>query len=116
METIGQRIKFLREKHHLNQTELAKILGVSNKSVSAWERDDKEPRMGVIEKMAIYFGVRKTDIIDGSVFLFKPTHLTPTKEEEEMIRVYREFDDAHKKMLESYIEFLKHNQATGTNK
>lgn len=110
MDTIGKRIKFLREKHHLSQTELAQILNVSNKSVSAWERDDKEPRMGAIEKMAVYFGVRKTDIIDGSIYLYKPTHFTPTKEEEEMIMSCRDLDEKHQKMLKSYIKFLMYDQ------
>lgn len=110
METIGQRIKYLREQHHLNQTELATILGVSNKSVSAWESNLKEPRMGAIEKMAKYFGVSKTDLIDGTGVLSNPTHTILTEQEECLIQVFRAFDDKHKAMLCAYMEFLGYDQ------
>lgn len=74
LDTIGQRIKYLREKHHLTQTELASIIGVSTQAVSSWEKDIKSPRMVPIEKMAKFFNIRKTDIIDG----FAPTHSDKT--------------------------------------
>lgn len=63
--TIGKRIKQLRMRNNLSQAELGKIAGVTDKAVSTWEQDQKIPRMGAIEKMALYFGVTKSYIIDG---------------------------------------------------
>ena len=109
-DTIGQRIKYLREKHHLNQVELAKIIDVSNRTISAWELDIKEPRMGAIEKLASYFGVRKTDLIDGSDYIFNPTHLILSEDEESIAIDYRNLNDENKKMLKEYILYLKFRQ------
>ena len=63
--SIGKRIKQLRFEHNLSQAELGAIAGVTDKAVSTWEMDLKIPRMGAIEKMAAYFGVTKSYIIDG---------------------------------------------------
>ncbi len=62
---IGDNIKYLRTSHGLSQTELGKIAGVTDKAVSTWETGEKTPRMGAIERMASYFGVTKSYIIDG---------------------------------------------------
>lgn len=63
--SMGKRIKQLRIKSNLSQAELGKIAGVTDKAVSTWEQEQKTPRMGAIEKMALYFGVTKSYIIDG---------------------------------------------------
>lgn len=39
----GERIKFLREKKKLTQTELAKIVGVSAASISMYETGERKP-------------------------------------------------------------------------
>lgn len=62
--SIGKNIKRLRELHNLSQKELAEIAGVSDKAVSTWENEIKEPRMGVIQKIADHFGILKSDIIE----------------------------------------------------
>lgn len=63
--SIGKRIRELRTEKGLSQIELGKIAGVTDKAVSTWEQDIKIPRMGAIEKIAAYFGVTKSYIIDG---------------------------------------------------
>lgn len=60
----GKNIKKLREKYDLSQKDLAKIAGVSDKAVSTWENDLKEPRMGTIQKIADHFGLQKSNIIE----------------------------------------------------
>lgn len=62
---IGDNIKRLRIANHLSQSELGKIAGVTDKAVSTWESGNKIPRMGAIERMAAYFGVKKSELIDG---------------------------------------------------
>lgn len=64
--SIGKNIKKLRLQHHMSQQELAKIAGVTDKAVSSWENDVKTPRMGVIQKLANHFNIKKSDIIEES--------------------------------------------------
>ena len=66
MMSIGDNIKNLILKHNLSQSELASVVGVSDKAVSTWEQNKAVPRMGVIQKMADYFGLQKSDIIEPS--------------------------------------------------
>lgn len=61
---ISDNIKELRALHKLSQAELGKIAGVSDKAVSTWENGEKIPRMGAIQKIADYFGISKSDIIE----------------------------------------------------
>lgn len=63
---IAENIKKLRLQHDLSQAELGKIAGVSDKAVSTWELGLKTPRMGAVEKMASYFGVAKSAIVDDA--------------------------------------------------
>lgn len=61
---IRENIKALRKQHQLSQQEFAKIAGVSDKAISTWEQGSRVPRMGAIQKIADYFGLKKSDIIE----------------------------------------------------
>jgi len=63
---LGKNIKRLRESHGMSQDALAKIAGVTDKAVSTWENEKNIPRMGVIQKIADYFNVNKSSIIEDS--------------------------------------------------
>lgn len=64
--SIGRNIRRLRESHGMNQAQLAEIAGVTDKAVSTWENDLKIPRMAAIQRIADYFGLLKSDIIEDS--------------------------------------------------
>lgn len=64
--TISDNIKNLRMEYNLTQTELGKIAGVSGKAVWTWENGLAEPRMGAIQKIADYFNIKKSIIIDDN--------------------------------------------------
>lgn len=57
METIGNRIKSLRQEKGLGQVELAKCIGVGKSIVSLWERDECEPTASKIIALAKFFAV-----------------------------------------------------------
>lgn len=65
--SIAENIKRIRLEHGLSQSELGKIAGVSDKAVSTWELGLKTPRMGAVEKMANYFGITKSAIVDDAL-------------------------------------------------
>ena len=57
---FGNYICELREKKGLSQSELGKILGVTNKAISKWERADGLPDANVLKKLG------KLDKLDES--------------------------------------------------
>lgn len=61
---IAENIKRLRLEHGLSQAELGAIAGVTDKAVSTWETGAKEPRMSAIARLADYFHIQKSDLIE----------------------------------------------------
>ena len=57
MILFKDRLKELRKEKNLSQTELAKDLEVSQRSVSSWETGFRQPDFETLEKLAKYFGV-----------------------------------------------------------
>lgn len=64
---FGLIIKKLREQHNLNQEELGNIVGVSDKTVSSWEINRTEPKMGIVQQLADYFNVSMDYLIKGEI-------------------------------------------------
>jgi transcriptional regulator with XRE-family HTH domain len=54
---IGERLKFLREEKGLRQSDLANKLGVSQQTISQYEKDVREPDSTMSKKIATFFGV-----------------------------------------------------------
>ena len=69
MMSIADNIRSMRISNNMEQKELAKLLEVSNKTVSSWECGRTEPKIGMIEKMAAIFGCSKTDLLDDSIWI-----------------------------------------------
>ena len=77
--SIAENIKRIRLEHGLSQAEFGKIAGVSDKAVSTWELGTKTPRMGAVEKIANYFGITKSAIVDD-VQPASPSPIPPGQE------------------------------------
>lgn len=60
---IGAKIKELREGKHLSQIELARLLNVSDKTVSAWENGTRNPKNLIAIANAL--GVNVETLTDG---------------------------------------------------
>jgi len=104
---ISENIKILRERYGLSQKELGQIAGVSDKAVSTWEQGLKEPRMGAIQKLADYFSIRKSDIIEDGGLMSKRTpspSLSLTQQEETHIKKYRQLDADGKEEIDDLID------------
>ena len=61
--SIGDNIKKLRENKGWKQIELAQKIGVSDKTISSWEINRTEPKIGMIEKLCEVLKCKKTDIV-----------------------------------------------------
>ncbi len=62
---FGFIIKKLREEREISQEELGLIVGVSDKTVSSWEINRTEPKMGIVQQLADYFKVTTDYLIKG---------------------------------------------------
>ena len=64
-KSIGGFIAALRRASGLTQRQLAERLGVSDKSVSRWERDESAPDLALIPIIAELFGVTSDELLRG---------------------------------------------------
>ena len=62
---IGNKIRELREKQGFTQTELGKKIGLSQKAVTSYERETREPGVETIQALAKALGVKVEDLFSG---------------------------------------------------
>lgn len=60
---FGKNIKYLRETKGMTQSDIANIIGCSDKAVSAWEKGIREPRMDAVQRLSDYFMINKSDLV-----------------------------------------------------
>ena len=65
MVYIGNRVKDLRVERALTQEELAKKAGVGKNTVNRIERNETEPHMSTLRKLADALGVEPARIVKG---------------------------------------------------
>ena len=65
--TMGEKIQLLRKKQNWSQETLAEKLSVSRQAVSLWERDESQPELDKLLKLAKIFSVTTDYLIDDSV-------------------------------------------------
>lgn len=65
-ETIGDRIKYLRERHDMTRTALAKLTYINRTTISRWESGEAAPRVDDIARLSQIFNVSCDYIIKGN--------------------------------------------------
>lgn len=63
-EVFAKNLQFYMLRAHKNQKEMSAIIGVSAPTFNEWLRAKKYPRIDKIEKLAQYFGILKSDLIE----------------------------------------------------
>ncbi len=101
METIGKRIRSLREKHNMTQTELSEIMGAKTyTTVSKWESGDNSPKGKDIKKLSEIFKV-SSDYILG---------MDGNKNSIDIFPLYNQLDHHHQQKVYHYAEQQLHEQ------
>ena len=97
---IGDNIKKFRIIRGLSQAELADLLNVSQKTISSWEIGRTEPNMGMVEKLALLLGVRKSDLIgeDGMEQVL-------TAAEIHLIKSFRKLSREQRTMVMNIVDY-----------
>jgi len=71
---VSQKIYKLRTEKDMTQAQIAKIAGVSDKAVSAWESGIRDPKLKAIQNICAYFKLDMNAFVDESLDDFVPLH------------------------------------------
>lgn len=61
--SIGERIRELRKDKHLTQTDLAKLINVSQQTITKWENNNAEPSGTAVKSLANVLSVSSDYIL-----------------------------------------------------
>ena len=62
MQIIAENITYFRKQRDITQKEMAKEVGITTSTMTDYMKLRSAPSFGVIQKLANYFGVKKSDI------------------------------------------------------
>lgn len=62
---FAQRLRELRKKAGMSQTDLANAIGVSLLTVFRWENAERQPRLDEIKGLASTFGLSESELLNG---------------------------------------------------
>jgi transcriptional regulator with XRE-family HTH domain len=71
---LGERLKSLREDKDLLQKDIAKAIGISDRTIGMYEQERREPDIETLKKLADYFDVSldyllgRTDVPNAKVY------------------------------------------------
>lgn len=65
MQTLGQRLRVLREEEGLSREKAAAAVHITSRTLQRYENDEREPTASIILALARYFGVT-TDYLLGN--------------------------------------------------
>ena len=114
MATTAERIKQLRKKKGISQSELAALIGVKNNTVSTWVRGTRKPDFEALDLLSDYFEVSFEYILgssDKEEARVKPTQkeldtlaLSSIADEiKEITEKYSRLSDKSQKMIDALI-------------
>lgn len=63
-KVFAANLKKYMKEHEVSQSEIAKVTGKSQQAVSSWLNSVRMPRMGVVETLANYFHIQKSDLLE----------------------------------------------------
>ncbi len=96
----------------LTQKEIADKIGVSPQTFNTWCKGIAIPRMGKIQKLADYFGIQKSDLIDDTSSSrenksdIKHPSFILTEEEHRLLENYRRLNQEGQEKLTEYASDL----------
>ena len=100
-----KKLQYYMNLHGKNQMDLMKDLGLGSSTVSSWCTGQKLPRMGKIQMLADYFGIRKSDLLEENPdFTSRIPEFITTEKERTTIRKYRTLDEYGKKNVDTILD------------
>lgn len=101
MENIlGTRIKYLRERNHLSQREMAIELEISNVQLSRYETGTRKPDPETLVKIASFFKVSTDFLLGLATSVQDPKTVYITEREQVLLDTLKQYPELEKALIE----------------
>lgn len=94
-EIFAYNLNFYMNLNEKSRKDVADAIGVSYFTYTDWVKGKKYPRMDKVEKLANYFGIKISDLIEEKSIETNPTETaeehTDMLKDEDLIEIYRHF-------------------------
>ena len=110
IDIFTENLKKYMQQAGKNQKEMADIVGVSATTFHDWLKGKKMPRMTNVQKLADYFGINLSDLIEDNHFVEEQGRLEARmlkdKELMKMVEQYMLLDEKNKRAVRQMVETL----------
>lgn len=107
---FNNRLKQLRQKHKLTQSELADILGLKPTAISNYESKRNEPSFDKLIALSKYFDVSCDYLLGVSDAYLPIGGEVLDKDIVSFFNLYQQLDDENSAELRSYADYLLYRQ------
>lgn len=105
-ETMAKNLRFYIERSGKSQKDLAEMVGVATSTFNDWVKGKKYPRIDKIEKLANYFRIQKSDLIEEKEEKNISTNELPlTDGEKMMLELFRMIPEEHQPAALDMLRF-----------
>lgn len=105
---FASNLKYYMSLKQKNRTDISEALGISYYTVTDWVNGKKYPRMDKVERLANYFGVLKSDLIEER----DETKNSPsaiTEGEQKLLDLFRMVPESQQQLVLQMIEVALQN-------
>ena len=107
MSDFASMLKYLREREHLSQRELATRLSMSPSAIGMYESGKRQPRFEDEEAIADFFNVDINTLRGRNVEEHLLDLYVANAKTQELFEIYRNLSPEKQSMLEAYVKFLQ---------
>ena len=110
-ETMAKNLRFYIERSGKSQKDLAEMVGVATSTFNDWVKGKKYPRIDKIEKLANYFRIQKSDLIEEKEQKNISTNeLSLTDGEKMLLDLFNQVPEEHQPMVLEMMKVLLSNR------
>lgn len=120
MNTIGERIVFLREEHNISQKALASTIKISPTSLSRYENNLYEPKAEILNRLASALDTTSDFLIGLTDYYRRPNYTDPSPvglnaDEHRLVNYYNNLNSENKTRINERILTLLDTQKKNNN-
>lgn len=104
-QIFADNLAYYMKKKNIDRNRLCEDLDFKYSTISEWLSANKYPRIDSIEKMANYFGIAKSQLIEKNDPTV-PENIELSAREETLVANYRQLNEEGKDKADEYIEDL----------